>query len=129
MDIKAREGCCRFCGQVGVVECPDLPQPEIDELVTSMCYCADAENLRTEKDRELRVLENTDKAKKSITRLFEDHHVIRQILLDNAEHVARGTICNLTLKMANIDMSASLKLKNDGSVRVERKDTQKRVEE
>lgn len=128
MNITAKQGVCKFCGQIGVVEAPEISQDEIDELVTSMCICPDAEFHRNEKDRQQRILENCDRAKKAIIKIFDDKATVREMLLQNVEAIAKGIVSKVSVKLADEDLTASLVLKADGTVRVIRKETETRVE-
>ena len=123
MDIAQRRGCCRFCGQIGFVEAPDISQDQIDEMITRKCICSDSIAMREEEDRQQRIRMHVETAKKGITTLFADWPEVRELFTDKAQSVASGTISSISVKMADSDTKASMSRKSDGSLKVTRKDS------
>ena len=49
-------GKCRFCGQTRMLETVgELSQDELDNMVTDLCYCPEADQLRRKKERQDRI--------------------------------------------------------------------------
>ena len=123
MDIEMRKGVCRFCGQIGIVEAPDISQDQIDEMITRKCICGDSAALREEEDRKQRIRMYVETAKKGIKTLFEDWPEAKRLLTEMAEPVATGTIVSISIKMEESDTRASISRKADGSLKITRKDS------
>lgn len=123
MDIEVRKGVCKFCGQIGMVEAPDISQDQIDEMITRKCICGDSVAMREEEDRQQRIRMYVETAKKGIETLFEDWPEARRLFTDMAEPIATGTICSISIKMTDSDTRASISRKADGSLKISRKDS------
>lgn len=123
MDIEMRKGACKNCGQIGMVEAPDISQDKIDEMVTKRCNCYESVFMREEEERKQRIRNHVANAVKGIETMFADWPEVRNLFIDKAQSVSEGTISSITVKMADSDTKASMSRKSNGSIKVTRKDS------
>lgn len=123
MDIVSRQGTCRFCGQIGVVNAPDIDQEQIDEMITRKCVCPDAALLREEEDRQQAIRFSADQAKRGLDEIMDDYEKAREFLKDAVDKLAAGTFSKISVKIMDEDTTVTMTRKNDGYIKVTRKDS------
>lgn len=129
MEVIARKGRCGYCGQFKIIEAPEsLDQIKVDDIVTSHCQCIDARAAREEEERK-KFLENCiAEAEKAIHQLFDDDWTMAAgVFISEARNVAYGDIKSITLAKEDGRSRGTISRKEDGSIKVTRKDSDTRV--
>lgn len=124
MDLATRQGVCRFCGQIGVVEAPDISQDQIDEMITRKCVCVDAQLLREEEQKQQAIRFSADQAKRGLDEIMDDYPTaVNNFLKSAVDQLAAGTFSKISVKVMDNDTNVTMTRKNDGYIKVTRKDS------
>ena len=123
MDIDMRKGTCNYCGQMGMVEAPDISQDKIDEMITRKCVCPDAALLREEEERQQAIRFSADQAKRGLDEIMDDYEKAREFLKVAVDKLAAGTFSKISVKIMDEDTTVTMTRKNDGYIKVTRKDS------
>lgn len=124
MSLVPTEGACKFCGQITAIEVPeDWLDEEKNEYATEMCKCPEADWYRLNKLKK-------EKGRKRVRSLFErdQSDAVKSFLQAAVELIADEDISSITVKIDDVT-KADIKTGSKGSIRVERTDTTKQMEE
>ena len=126
--LNMLQGCCRFCGQIVVVEAPEECTVEkLDELATGECQCDEAKRYQIKKKRK-------EKANKAIEEQFGENSKhplmedIKQYLKTAADMIVEYRINSVTVDIGR-GIKAKIGTSAKANVKVEKIVTEKTTEE